>query len=138
MSDDSLPGRLADEFTHRVREGQRPDIEDCARRIRNWPAASASSSPTLMLLEGMAAADARPAQLSPGAVFGNYRIEREIGRGGMLLEAQSRCGSLASPLRAQSPRNSVSTAVPLQSLVTEGRQGEARQGCGTFNPGGCI
>ncbi|HYK91269.1 MAG TPA: hypothetical protein VE398_21035 [Acidobacteriota bacterium] len=45
--------------------------------------------PTLMLLEGMAAtgdgveAEAPPSMLSPGSVFGNYRINRELGRGGM-------------------------------------------------------
>ena len=42
-----------------------------------------------MLLEGIAAtggsaaAEAMPSPLSAGSVFGNYRIEREIGRGGM-------------------------------------------------------
>jgi hypothetical protein len=89
MADDSLIGQLADEFTHGVREGKLPDIEEYARRYPELAGRIRELFPTLMLLEGIAAAtgpaatDAPPAALSPGSVFGNYRIEREIGRGGM-------------------------------------------------------
>jgi serine/threonine protein kinase len=89
MTDDSLLGQLAEEFTHRVREGKLPDIEEYARRHPELAGRIRELFPTLMLLEGMAAtgdsgaAEAPPSLLSPGSVFGNYRIEREIGRGGM-------------------------------------------------------
>jgi serine/threonine protein kinase len=89
MSDDSLLGQLAEEFTRRVREGKLPDIEEYASRYPELAGRIRELFPTLMLLEGMAAAsdgvasEAPPSLLSPGSVFGNYRIEREIGRGGM-------------------------------------------------------
>lgn len=89
MSDDSLLGQLAEEFTRRVREGKPPDIEEYASRYPELAGRIRELFPTLMLLEGMAAtsdsvtADALPSGLSPGSVFGQYRIEREIGRGGM-------------------------------------------------------
>ena len=89
MSDDSLLGQLAEEFTRRVREGKLPDIEEYASRYPELAGRIRELFPTLMLLEGMAAtsdsvtADTLPSGLSPGSVFGQYRIEREIGRGGM-------------------------------------------------------
>jgi len=89
MTDDSLLGQLAEEFTHRVREGKLPDIEEYASCYPELASRIRELFPTLMLLEGMAAtgdaggAAAPPSPLSPGSVFGNYRIGREIGRGGM-------------------------------------------------------
>jgi serine/threonine protein kinase/WD40 repeat protein len=87
MTDDSvLLGELAEQFSRRVHEGQMPDIEeyasahpDLAERIREL-------FPTLMFLEGMAGAKTATAErpeMARGSVFGNYRIERELGRGGM-------------------------------------------------------
>jgi len=84
MTDDSLLGRLAEEFTQRVREGRLPDIEEyagchpeLADRIR-W------LFPTLLMLEGFAQ-DSAPTggSLSKGQSFGRYRIIRLLGKGGM-------------------------------------------------------
>jgi hypothetical protein len=89
MTDDSLLDQLVEEFTQRVREGKLPDIEEYASRYPELAGRIRELFPTLMLLEGMAAAggsaaaETMPSSLSPGSVFGNYRIEREIGRGGM-------------------------------------------------------
>jgi WD40 repeat protein/serine/threonine protein kinase len=99
MPDDSvLLGNLAEEFTARVRTGQLPEVEEYAR---NHPALAArirALFPALLLLEGLAGAGvhcAAPGEetgppgtnavlgLTPGAIFGNYRIGREVGRGGM-------------------------------------------------------
>ena len=89
MTDDSLLAQLAEEFTQRVREGRLPDIEEYTGRHPELAGRIRELFPTLMLLEGMAAtggsaaAEAAPSPLSSGSIFGNYRIEREIGRGGM-------------------------------------------------------
>ena len=89
MPDDSLLGQLAEEFTGEIREGKLPDIEEYARKYPELAGRIRELFPTLMLLEGMAAssdapaADVPPSPLTPGSAFGNYRIEREIGRGGM-------------------------------------------------------
>jgi eukaryotic-like serine/threonine-protein kinase len=89
MTDDSLLGQLADEFTRGAREGKSPDIEDYAKNYPELADRIRQLFPTLMLLEGMAAigdsieTEAKQSPLSAGVVFGSYRIEREIGRGGM-------------------------------------------------------
>ncbi len=89
MSDESLLGQLAEEFTQRVRAGELPDLEEYAGRHPRLAGRIRELFPTLMLLEGMADASssatphAAAAQVSSGSIFGNYRIEREIGRGGM-------------------------------------------------------
>jgi serine/threonine protein kinase len=88
MTDDSLLDQLAEEFTRKVREGKPPDIEEFANRYPQLAGRIRELFPTLMLLEGLAVgsqgeAELRPSPLSAGSTFGNYRIEREIGRGGM-------------------------------------------------------
>jgi serine/threonine protein kinase/WD40 repeat protein len=91
MADDSaLLGELAEEFSARVRQGQMPEIEDYARKHPNLSERIRALFPTLMLLEGMAAGKPPtdgPAvsggELAPGITFGNFRIEKEVGRGGM-------------------------------------------------------
>jgi hypothetical protein len=91
MADESvLLGELAEQFSARVRQGQLPDIEEYARDHPSLAARIRELFPTLMLLEGMAGAAApsgetprSPSDLAAGQTFGAYRIEREIGRGGM-------------------------------------------------------
>src|SRR5437868_5443181 len=90
MPDDSvLLGQLAEEYAARLRLGQLPGLDEYAARHPALAERIRALFPTLMLLEGMAggavgsASDARPAGLEPGSTFGAYRIEREIGRGGM-------------------------------------------------------
>lgn len=89
-----LLGELAEDFSVRVRSGQLPEIEDYARRYPELAERIRELFPTLMLLEGMAGAAPKPrtttgatafagTELQPGMTFGGYRIEREIGRGGM-------------------------------------------------------
>jgi WD40 repeat protein len=96
MPDDSvLLGQLAEEFSGRVRRGELPAVEEYALRHPALADRIRALFPTLMLLEGMAGArvgtpatvadnEAAPeGALAPGQVFNHYRIEREIGRGGM-------------------------------------------------------
>jgi serine/threonine protein kinase/WD40 repeat protein len=86
MADDSvLLGQLAEEFSARVRRGQTPDVEDYVARHPTLAQRIRALFPTLILLEGMAAATSTlpDSGLDVGATFGGYRIEREVGRGGM-------------------------------------------------------
>jgi serine/threonine protein kinase len=89
MIDDSLLGQLAEEFTQKVRDGKFPDIEEYAHRCPDLAGRIRELFPTLMILEGLAATggpaatQAMSSPLSADSVFGNYHINREIGRGGM-------------------------------------------------------
>jgi WD40 repeat protein len=98
MPDDSVVlGQLAEEFTARVRAGELPEVEDYARRHPALAERIRGLFPTLLFLEGAAAGRPRPgggeaatvapaagtAGLTPGQTFNHYRIERELGRGGM-------------------------------------------------------
>src|SRR5262245_2282846 len=89
MSDESaLLGELAEEFTLRVREGRAPDLEEYARAHPALADRIRELFPALLLLEGMAGGRTGPAPggspaIAPGQTFGAYRIEGEVGRGGM-------------------------------------------------------
>jgi WD40 repeat protein len=97
MPDDSLLlGQLAEEFTQRVRDGQLPNIDDYAAKHPALAERIRALFPTLLFLEGMARAqpaldqeaatlafDKATRALAPGQMFNHYRIEREVGRGGM-------------------------------------------------------
>jgi serine/threonine protein kinase len=90
MPDDSLLlGQLAEEFTTRMRQGQLPSLDEYATRHPHLAERVRALFPTLLLLEGLSnvtpAGAAPPAapELAAGTVLGAYRIEREIGRGGM-------------------------------------------------------
>jgi serine/threonine protein kinase/WD40 repeat protein len=84
-------GQLADEFTAAVRAGTLPSVEDYAARCPELAERIRALFPTLLFLEGMAggkpglsgAAPPAAASLSPGQTFNHYRVERELGRGGM-------------------------------------------------------
>ena len=91
---DSVPSPmagLADEFLDRYRRGERPALSDYARRHPHLADEIRDLFPALVMLE-----DARPVPPRPGASpfesvrsgrpphrLGEYRIVREIGRGGM-------------------------------------------------------
>jgi serine/threonine protein kinase/WD40 repeat protein len=98
MPDESLVlGQLVEDFTARVRAGELPDLEEYARQHPALAERIRALFPTLMLLEGMAGgkpggdgADASSSAprmagdiLTPGHTFNHYRIDRELGRGGM-------------------------------------------------------
>jgi Protein kinase domain len=89
MADSSmLLAELAEEFAARVRQGHLPEVEEYAVRHPELAERIRALFPTLRLLEGMAAGGAAVHEpggsgLGPGCQFGAYRIERELGRGGM-------------------------------------------------------
>jgi WD40 repeat protein/serine/threonine protein kinase len=89
-------GQIADEFVEAVRKGERPSVEDFARRYPEHADEIREILPALVLMEKAKSADEAPApdKFPSAAVplqqLGDYQILREVGRGGMgvVYEAQ--------------------------------------------------
>src|SRR4051794_10473990 len=125
MADDSaILAELAEEFTAQVRAGTMPRVEEFAGRAPHLAERIRHLFPTLMLLEGMAggAATPAPAVLAPGALFGAYRIEREIGRGGMgvVYEATHQALNRTVALKVL-PADELRTGAALERFLREAR-----------------
>jgi serine/threonine protein kinase len=82
-------GRLADEFLERYRRGERPALTEYTDRHPELAAQLRELFPALVLMEDVrpgphtaAGAAVPPAEGSPRRL-GEYRIVREVGRGGM-------------------------------------------------------
>ena len=87
--DDAQFDRLAESFFERYRQGEDPSVEEYARRHPELAERIRDIFPTLILME-QAASSSEPesvaAALHPGeqlGELGDYRLVREIGRGGM-------------------------------------------------------
>jgi hypothetical protein len=84
---DNLVGRLAEEFLERLRRGEKPTAEEYAKRhpeaadlIRQvFPSLDVMGEPEFLSAPTGLAGDNHHQQ----GVLGDYRIVREIGRGGM-------------------------------------------------------
>ncbi len=88
QSMEALLGQVADEFTDRLNRGERPDIEDYARRYPELAAILRQVLPALQVMgPGISQDEAGPAQAAgeaPASGFlGDFRLIREVGRGGM-------------------------------------------------------
>jgi serine/threonine protein kinase len=92
MSSRELMERLAEEFAERYRHGERPSVEEYVAAHPEHAAEIRELFPALVLLEELGPGDdsARSAPASPvrpdvppREQLGDYRILREIGRGGM-------------------------------------------------------
>jgi serine/threonine protein kinase len=83
-SAEDLVGRVADEFTERLHRGERPDVEEYARRHPAIAGVLREILPALRFL-GPAAdpAVALPPAADLSGTLGDYRLLREVGRGGM-------------------------------------------------------
>ncbi len=85
-------GRLAQAFCDRIRRGEAPEIEEYAREHPQLASRIRELFSALLFIEkeqsrfGDPSEPASPASvmsLTEGGTFGTYRIEREVGRGGM-------------------------------------------------------
>jgi WD40 repeat protein/serine/threonine protein kinase len=92
-------GEIADEFVAAFRQGQRPSVEEFARRFPAHADDLRDLLPALVLMEAAKSADDTSSQrrrakdwaaAAPLSQLGDYRILREVGRGGMgvVYEAQ--------------------------------------------------
>jgi WD40 repeat protein/serine/threonine protein kinase len=81
-------GQVVDEFLARQGQGEEPDVEEYARRYPELAVVLRQMLPALGLLRGPAAddpgeADVLAGEIVPEGPLGDYRLVREVGRGGM-------------------------------------------------------
>src|SRR5207244_709176 len=74
---------LAEAFLERIRRGENPSIEEYARECPEHAERIRDLFPALLAVERAASLTAPDGTQEPPARLGEYRIVREIGRGGM-------------------------------------------------------
>src|SRR5262245_10447519 len=90
-SDDSTLDDLTEEFARRWRAGERPTVEEYAERYPQWADEIRDVFPTVRMMEDLkprpqdpTEPDGRPTGGTPAPKqLGEFRIVRELGRGGM-------------------------------------------------------
>jgi WD40 repeat protein/serine/threonine protein kinase len=81
---EALISEVADEFLERWERGEQPEVEEYARRYPHLAEALRQVLPALPLLRHSGAAVMDPsAAWQPDVPLGDYRLVREVGRGGM-------------------------------------------------------
>ena len=82
---DDLLGELAEEYAQRMRDGEKPDIEEYARRYPAIADVIRQVLPALNVMGILPVEESSPATRSdePPEALGDFRILRELGRGGM-------------------------------------------------------
>ncbi len=83
VSLDSLVGQVADEFLQRQERGERPEVEEYAARYPEAAPVLRKVLGALDLLERSLAGDAGTLDQPATGILGDFRILREVGRGGM-------------------------------------------------------
>src|SRR5436309_1347667 len=85
---EALMGEIVDEFLNRVDRGERPEADEYVRRYPQLATVLRQMLPALGLLRGSAADRSAEAAdsaepITPEGPLGDYRLVRELGRGGM-------------------------------------------------------
>lgn len=79
--------QIADEFISQIRNGEKPEVSEYAKRHPDFASEIAEFFPAIAALEGGKHADQSHGKVSLGAStpqqLGDFKIVREIGRGGM-------------------------------------------------------
>ena len=84
LSIESLLANAADEFMERLRQGEQPQVEDYARRHPEIAAVLRRVLPALQVMRlSSGGASPLPRAVEPLGTLGDFRLIREIGRGGM-------------------------------------------------------
>jgi serine/threonine protein kinase/Flp pilus assembly protein TadD len=87
-SAEALMGHVVDDFLERLGRGERPEVEEYARQHPQLATVLRQMLPALQVMH-LSAADRAPAsegagpEIEPEGPLGDFRIVREIGRGGM-------------------------------------------------------
>jgi serine/threonine protein kinase/tetratricopeptide (TPR) repeat protein len=84
---ETLVGRVADEFLRRQEAGERPDVEEYVARLPQAADLLRKVLASLQLLQASLTGSGEPGALAtgdgPAGILGDFRIVREVGRGGM-------------------------------------------------------
>jgi tetratricopeptide (TPR) repeat protein len=86
-SAEALMGQIVDEFLERLTNGERPDVEEYARRYPQMAAILRNMLPAVQVIHLSAATSRQTApaasEIEPEGPLGDFRLVREVGRGGM-------------------------------------------------------
>ena len=98
---DSLIARLSDEFMERLKRGESPSVEEFVDRHPQYANVNRNVLTSLQFMHLAGADSLGPAasseiRIQPGRLLGDYRIVREIGRGGTKQQSDFRHRTLSA------------------------------------------
>src|SRR5262245_41346611 len=128
MSDDNPStvdpfGPIADEFVEAFRQGQRPSVEEFARRYPGHADAIRAMLPALVLMEKAKTADdtAGEGESAPSHI-GRYRVDKLLGQGGFGLVYLAHDDQLQRPVAIKVPHAKlVAQPTDAEAYLTEAR-----------------
>jgi hypothetical protein len=87
---ESLVGRLADEFLSAGQRGEEPSVEQLAAQYPDVADVIRRTFPAMLILRQANRAQPPSAELPLGKELGDFRLIRELGRGGMGVVYEAR------------------------------------------------